>query len=329
LIPLNTSTWQEEIATAVTDPAELLNLLNLPISLLPAARKAAQRFGLKVPRNVIKLMQPSNINDPLLQQILPIDKELLDTPGFDDDPVGDQIAVTIPGVLNKYPKRTLLIVTSACAIHCRYCMRKEFPYTKHHITTHSWQAIVTYIQQNTNINEIILSGGDPLTLSDRRLHELITALAKISHLQRLRIHTRLPILIPQRITHQLLQILQQTRLTTSIVVHVNHPNELALNTVTAMQRLRDVVTILNQSVLLQGINDNVDTLVTLSERLFDAGVLPYYIHLLDRVRGTAHFEVTLPVAKVLIESMRQQLPGYLVPRLVREEPGTMAKSVIV
>lgn len=326
---MNAMTWQQELATAITDPAELLHLLALPSSLLPAMHAATLQFGLRVPRSFVNLMQKKCISDPLLRQVLPVSEELLEVTGFIDDPVGEVLAAKIPGILTKYSHRALVIASAACAVHCRYCLRRKFPYTEHHPTSDNWQLIVDTFHQNTNIQEVILSGGDPLTLSDSRLSEIVTTLTKIPHLRRLRIHTRLPILIPQRITQQLLDLLQNTRLNSVIVVHVNHPHELTENTCLALRHLRNVVTILNQSVLLRGVNDKIEILTTLSERLFDMGVLPYYIHLLDRITGAAHFEVKLTVAKTLLATMRQQLPGYLVPRLVREEPGAMSKTLIM
>lgn len=325
---MNTLDWRYEMANAVIDPAELLQLLKLPLSLLPAAQAAAKHFGLRVPRQFIDLMVPGDLSDPLLRQILPINEELLDIPGFSDDPVGDQIAIKTPGMLIKYPGRALIIASPACAIHCRYCLRRNFPYKDQNLSQQHWQLILENLRQNSEIHEVILSGGDPLTLNDEQLNKLVIELAAIPHLQRLRIHTRLPILIPSRITQQLLDLLHNTRLIIVIVVHVNHPRELAESTQQALKNLCNVVTLLNQSVLLHRVNDNSEVLIELSASLFETRVLPYYIHLLDRVRGTAHFEVTPSIAKSLIDSMRQRLPGYLVPRLVQEEPGAAAKTLI-
>jgi len=318
------------MAQAVTDPAELLCLLKLPCSLLPAAQAAAHRFGLRVPREFIDLMEPGNPADPLLRQVLPLGEELLETPGFSDDPVGDRAALQGAGVLGKYQGRALVIASAACALHCRYCFRRNFPYSEQQASLGHWRPALETLRRDPELREVILSGGDPLSLDDARLGELLVGLAAIPQLRRLRIHTRLAVVIPERITQPLLGLLQHTRLTPVVVVHVNHPQELAAPTASAaLQRLRGVTTVLNQSVLLRGVNDNLEVLTTLSERLFDTGILPYYIHTLDRVRGAAHFEVDHDAARDLVTELRNRLPGYLVPRLVKEEQGGMAKTLIV
>jgi EF-P beta-lysylation protein EpmB len=323
------SDWHREMAQAVTDPAELLRLLDLPPALLPAAQAAAHTFKLRVPRGFIALMERGNPQDPLLRQVWPISEELLEVQGFSDDPVGDKAALRTPGLLNKYRGRALIIASSACAVHCRYCFRRSFPYSQHQASRDHWRQILAVLRGDTELREVILSGGDPLALDDARLQELFTALAAIPHLRRLRIHTRLPVMIPERITPALVEMLRCNRLMPVVVLHINHPRELAESTRRALRRLQPVATLLNQSVLLRGVNDDLGVLSCLSEGLFDSGILPYYIHLLDRVCGAAHFEVEHKVARDLILALRDHLPGYLVPRLAREERGAAAKTLVV
>jgi EF-P beta-lysylation protein EpmB len=250
-------------------------------------------------------------------------------PGYGRDPVGDLSAMTAPGLLHKYQRRVLLTTTGACAIHCRYCFRRHFPYADANPAAEGWRDALGAIAADASIDEVILSGGDPLTLSDARLAELAARLADIPHVRRLRIHTRLPIVLPERITDELCRLLGSTRFQSVVVVHANHANEVDQTVVSALQRLRATgTTLLNQSVLLKGVNDDVDALCALSETLFAAGALPYYLHVLDKVEGAAHFDLDEMTARGLWEQMAARLPGYLVPRLVREEPGTAAKTVI-
>ncbi len=322
-------TWQRELAQAVTDPEELLRILELDLALLPAARMATQSFPLRVPRGFIARMRKGDPEDPLLRQVLPLAAELESVPGFVSDPVGDQGAQAAPGVLHKYRGRALLIVTDACAVHCRYCFRREFPYAGIHVDADAWQPALTYIASDTSIREVILSGGDPLALSDRRLGVLLAGLDRIPHLERLRIHSRLPVVLPERVDDGLLELLAGIRLRPVLVIHANHPREIDASVCAALKRLAAAgVILLNQSVLLRGVNHVAATLAELSEALFVAQVMPYYLHLLDRVRGAAHFEVKEAEASVIMRMLRRQLPGYLVPRLVREQPGQPAKTLI-
>jgi L-lysine 2,3-aminomutase len=320
--------WRREMAQAVTDPEELLRLLDLPPDLLAGAQSASRPFSLRVPRGFLALMERGNPRDPLLLQVLPQAVELLDVSGFGDDPVGDQAAAQAPGVLSKYQGRALLIASPACALHCRYCFRRAFPYAGHQAARGRWRGALELLARTSETREVILSGGDPLALDDQRLAELLAGLEAIPHLRRLRIHTRLPVVIPARITADLLDLLKRCRLTPVLVLHFNHPRELAPAIRAALGPLRGRTTLLNQSVLLRGVNDDPAVLAELSERLFDSGILPYYIHLLDRVRGAAHFEVNQEVARSLMTELRARLPGYLVPRLVREERGATAKTPI-
>lgn len=319
--------WQQELARAITEPAELLRELALDLALLPAARAAAARFPLRVPRGFVARMRQGDPDDPLLRQVLPLAAELSPVPGFMADPVDDQAARAAPGVLHKYHGRVLLIATGACAIHCRYCFRREFPYSENHAGGDSWRPALNYLSQDRSLREVILSGGDPLSLSDRRLGALLAELERIPHLERLRIHSRQPIVLPERVDDGLLDLLARTRLRPILVIHANHPREIDDTVRRVLERLAGIgVTLLNQSVLLRGVNDTVPTLVELSEVLFAARVLPYYLHLLDRVQGAAHYEVNETEASTIMEVLRQRLPGYLVPRLVREQPGQLAKT---
>jgi EF-P beta-lysylation protein EpmB len=321
--------WQRELAHAIDDPAELLRELDLDLGLLPAARAAAARFPLRVPRGFVARMRKGDPDDPLLRQVLPLAAELEPTPGFVADPVDDQAARAAPGVLHKYHGRALLIVTGACAVHCRYCFRREFPYAEVHAGVNEWRPALEYLAHDASIREAILSGGDPLSLSDRRLGVLLAALDRIPHLERVRIHSRQPVVLPERIDAGLLDVLARTRLRSVLVIHANHPREIDGAVRAALEQLAMTgVILLNQSVLLRGVNDAATTLVELSEVLFAARVLPYYLHLLDRVRGSAHYEVNESEASAIMKALRQRLPGYLVPRLVREQPGQTAKTPV-
>jgi EF-P beta-lysylation protein EpmB len=322
--------WQQLLADGVRDPAELLALLDLDPALLPAARRAAALFPLRVPRGFVARMRPRDPDDPLLRQVLPLGAEDSDAAGFVDDPVGDGGALAGGGVLHKYPGRALLISTGACAVHCRYCFRRHFPYAQVNASGDGWQGALDYLAAHDEVSEVILSGGDPLTLSDRRLTDLATALADIPHLQRLRVHSRLPVVLPERVDAALLRWLTGTRLRPVLVMHANHAREIDDSVADAAARLRAAgVPLLNQAVLLRGINDHVDALADLSERLFEVGALPYYLHLLDRVRGAAHFEVPEAEARTLHRALAARLPGYLLPRLAREEPGAPGKTLIL
>lgn len=321
-----TSTWQQALARAIRDPAELLALLDLPPTLLDEAHLAARSFPLRVPHSYVVRMQKSDPADPLLRQVLPLRDELVRADGYSDDPVGDLSAMAKPGLLHKYPGRVLLVTTAACAIHCRYCFRRHFPYPEANPASSDWEATLDYIAKDTSVTEVIFSGGDPLSLDDHRLAVLADRLAAVPHIKRLRIHTRLPIVLPQRVVPALLGWLRNCPLQKVIVVHANHANEINAEVRAALQQLRQPDTILlNQSVLLAGVNDTPADLGDLSERLFSTGVLPYYLHQLDRVQGARHFEVPDDRAIHLVSKLRENLPGYLVPRLVREVPGAGSK----
>ncbi len=321
-----TSAWQRELAEAVRDPVELLQLLGLPRELLAGAHAAHGQFPLRVPRSYVDRMGKGDPRDPLLRQVLPLGEELLAVAGFGDDPVGDLAAVAVPGLLHKYHGRALLVATGACAVHCRYCFRRHYPYSEGAATPQRLDDALAHLARDDSISEVILSGGDPLALTDERLALLAERLDAIAHLRRLRIHTRLPVVLPARVDDHLLNWLARTRLKRVVVIHANHPNEIDDSVRLALRRLAECgTTLLNQSVLLRGVNDDSEVLARLSEALFDAGVMPYYVHLLDKVRGAAHFEVDARSAQRIHESLWKRLPGYLVPRFVREEPGAPGK----
>lgn len=319
-------TWQLLLADVITDPMELLAVVGLGEEWLPAAQAAARLFPLRVPRGFIARVRKGDAHDPLLRQVLPLAAECHETPGFSTDPVGDGAAMTVSGVLHKYAGRVLLTATGACAVHCRYCFRRHFPYAAANPAAGQWRQALEYLRADDSVHEVILSGGDPLTLSDRRLSEFVAQLAAIPHIDWLRIHTRLPIVLPERVTAELIDWLTATRLKPIVVVHVNHAQEIDGSVRAALARLHDAgVTLLNQAVLLRGVNDSAAALSDLSLALFDSGVLPYYVHMLDRVQGAAHFEVNEAEARTIVTELNARLPGYLVPRLVREVAGAPAK----
>ncbi len=324
----HTPAWQRALARAICDPHTLARRLNLPLAELPGMQRGDQLFRTRIPESYLARIRTGDPHDPLLLQALPQAREADATPGFVADPVGDHAALVAPGVVHKYHGRALLLTTGACAIHCRYCFRREFPYTEHNPAHQDWEPALGYLARHRDIEEVILSGGDPLTLSDRRLADLAERLAAIPHLQRLRIHTRLPVVLPERVDDALLGWLGHGRLQHVVVLHANHPREFEAPADTALARLRAAgVVLLNQAVLLAGINDAVDTLCELQQAGFRHGVLPYYLHLLDRTRGTAHFEVPPERARALYAALHARLPGYLMPRLAREVAGQAGKQL--
>lgn len=318
--------WQVALAEAITNPRELLELLELDLALLPAVETAAKLFALRVPRHFVARMAKSDINDPLLRQVLPLDAEFAPQAGYSRDPLAEKAVNPVPGLLHKYHGRVLLTITGACGINCRYCFRRYFPYVENNPGVAGWEQALAYIAQDSSITEVILSGGDPLLAPDGHLAKLAEKIAAIAHVQTLRIHSRLPIVLPERITPELIAWLTGSRLKPVLVVHCNHPQEINEQVSAAMQMLRQAgVILLNQAVLLKGVNDSVQVLTQLSAVLFEAGILPYYLHLLDRVEGAAHFEVEEARAQTLLWEILQKLPGYLVPKLVREMPGAATK----
>ena len=321
--------WRVAWRQAITDPLQLLRRLGLAhraAELLPAGDTGVP---MRVPLGYAARMRAGDAADPLLRQVLPGAPELDPAPGFGDDAVGDLDARRAPGVIHKYHGRVLLVATGACAVHCRYCFRRHFPYSQELAARERWQTALDYIRADTSISEVIVSGGDPLALATDRLAELGDGLRAIGHVRQLRIHTRLPIVLPERVDAPLLAWLSALPWPVAVVVHANHGNEVDAAVGAALAALRGAgCTVLNQSVLLAGVNDDATTLETLSRRLYQAGALPYYLHLLDKVRGSAHFDVGEARARALHAQLRARLPGYLVPRLVREIAGAAAKTPV-
>ena len=325
-VPAQPVRWQQLWRDTVTDPRELLRLLGLSAHAPQLLAGSDSGFALRVPRGFVARMRHGDPADPLLRQVLPLAAELRDVPGFALDAVGDIAARAANGVLHKYHGRALLVATGSCAINCRYCFRRHFPYAEETAAANRWEHAVAYVRGDPSISEVILSGGDPLSLSTPKLVDLTQALATIPHVRRLRIHTRLPIVLPERIDTPFLDWFGALPFQRVVVLHANHPNEIDAGVDRSCAALRHAgATLLNQTVLLRGVNDNEDALAHLSERLFEAGVLPYYLHQLDRVAGAAHFEVDDARALDLLSRLRERLPGYLVPRLVREIAGAPCK----
>jgi len=322
--------WQQQLAEAFTDIDELCAYLKLTVGQLPVSKEAAKTFALKVPRSFAEAIEKGNPDDPLLRQVLPIRDEMQAYPGYSANPVGDLEAANVAGVLHKYHGRVLLINTGSCAINCRYCFRRSFPYADLQLGKEKEIGALRYIREHTDISEVILSGGDPLLLSDERLQRLFRQIAGIAHVKRIRIHSRLPIVLPARITQGLLDVLTQSAKPVVLVVHCNHPNEITERVAEACRVLKQGgIVLLNQSVLLRGVNDKAADLIALSERLFEHGVMPYYLHLLDKVSGAGHFEVGEAEALELVRDMQADLPGYLVPKLVKEIAGADSKQNVL
>jgi EF-P beta-lysylation protein EpmB len=317
--------WRELWRNAITDPVELLRMVGLGerCDLLPADDAG---FALRVPRGFVARMRHGDPRDPLLLQVLPQRAEHDQVEGYSTDAVGDMASKAGHGLLHKYDGRALLIASGSCAINCRYCFRRHFPYNEEIAAASQWREALARVRADPSIRELILSGGDPLALATHKLEELTQSLAGLPQVIRLRIHTRLPVVLPERIDDRFIAWLDALPLQKVVILHANHANEFDAGVDEACARLRGAgASLLNQSVLLRDVNDDADTLAALSERMFAAGVLPYYLHQLDRVQGAAHFEVSDDLALGLLQQLRRRLPGYLVPRLVREVAGDTAK----
>ena len=333
ILPRNETYWQDNewkklLSEAISSPEQLLSLVGLDINQLPYTLDNTPKFIQKVPTPYIERMTLSDPYDPLLLQVLSLAEESVLKNGFSQDPLSEHSSA-LPGLLHKYNSRVLVMLATSCAINCRYCFRREFPYKDNQLGKAGKEQILHYLTQHPEVNEVILSGGDPLMVNDKVLAEFLHSLSTINTVKRVRIHTRLPLVIPQRITESLVKLLQSTPLQTVMVLHINHPNEIDKTFSRAMYRLHKAgVSLLNQSVLLKGINDNVETLSLLSEKLFDTHILPYYIHLLDKVKGAHHFEVDEKEAKIIIKKLQQNVAGFLVPKLVREIGGEKSKTLI-
>lgn len=329
LLPMQPRRWQQAWREAVRDPRELLALLGLQDLALGVSAEAAAQFPLRVPRSFVARMRHGDPLDPLLRQVLPLDAEMRPAPGFELDAVGDGAARAGHGVIHKYAGRALLIATGSCAVHCRYCFRRHFPYADETAAAGGWRDAVAAITADPSIDEVLLSGGDPLSLTTSKLAELTEALRDVPHIRRLRLHTRLPIVLPERVDAELCAWLAALPWPVAIVVHANHANEFDGPVDAAMRDLRATgASLLNQAVLLKGVNDDVETLAALAERSFEAGVLPYYLHQLDRVAGAAHFEIDDATALALHAALVARQSGYLVPRLVREVAGDASKRPV-
>lgn len=324
----DTRSWQQVLSASVTTPEDLLRRLRLdPDVWLSGAKEGHRLFPIRVPEPYLQRIFPGDPADPLLRQVLPLSAENDTESGFVRDPLQESDSMQATGLIRKYQSRALLMVTGQCAINCRYCFRRHFPYEENRLSPEDRARVLTALTNDTRINEVIFSGGDPLVANDRLLSSWAESLADISHIRRLRIHTRLPVVIPQRVCDSLLAWLSESRLQVVMVIHTNHPAELDTDTRRALVRLKAAgVTLLNQSVILKGVNDNAKVLSDLSERLFECGVLPYYLHAFDPVEGAHHFSVSDDKARELVRQLIGTLPGFLVPRLVRELPDRPGKT---
>ena len=321
--------WQQILSDLITEPKELVEILGLDPAEKPPELTALRQFPLKVPRPFANRMRAGDWDDPLLRQVWPAAEEALADPALNTDPLGETRFNPVPGLLQKYHGRVLLSVAPHCAVHCRYCFRRHFDYAANTPSRQQWRQALATIAADTTISEVIFSGGDPLAVPDRQLGWLLGELEAIDHLTTLRIHTRLPVVIPQRVTAALRATLQASRLQTVVVLHINHAREVDAAVADALGQLHaDGHGLLNQSVLLAGVNDSVTALESLSRALFRCHVLPYYLHMPDPVAGTRHFQVDEAAARRLLAALRARLPGYLVPRLVREIPGRDAKTIL-
>lgn len=321
--------WRHELRTAIRSVDSLCSVLGLDAATMSDRPADSSQFPLLVPHSFVARMRYGDAQDPLLRQVLVLSAEQADVSGFASDPL-DESSFAADGILRKYARRALLITTGACPIHCRYCFRRHFPYSDQLASRDRWAPAIESLRTTPDIDEVILSGGDPLSLSTPRLAELIEGLEAIDTIRTLRIHTRFPVVLPSRLTQSLLRTLQRSRLRIVVVLHCNHANELSGADVRdAMTRLSQSVDfLLNQSVLLRGVNDSVQALCDLSDALFDNQIMPYYLNLLDRVAGSAHFEVAQAEALELMQHLRSKLPGYLVPKLVREVPDALSKTPV-
>lgn len=330
IITRNASTveqnWLSDLANAISDPFLLLKTLKIDPEPWRKGLAARKLFALRVPLSFVERMEVGNPYDPLLRQVLPLEQEFDVHEGYSLDPLEEQ-GNAIPGLLHKYRNRVLMIVKGGCAVNCRYCFRRHFPYEDNKGGKQQWQAALKYIAEHTEISEVIFSGGDPLMAKDHELQWLINAIEQIPHIKRLRIHSRLPVVLPARITAELCHMLSNSRLQTVLVTHINHANEINDELTSAMAKLKQAnVTLLNQGVLLQGVNDSVGALTLLSEALFTAGILPYYLHMLDKVQGAAHFMVSDQEARQLMAGLLRNVSGYLIPKLTREVGGRASKT---
>lgn len=322
--------WRTAIRRTIRDTESLSRALGRTKADIGADDAAHRSFATLVPPAWLDKIDVNDPNDPLLRQVLPIATENEVVSGFIDDPVGDRAARRNGGVLHKYHGRALLVTTGACAINCRYCFRRHFPYSEHLASRGRWKAACAYLKDHPDVTELILSGGDPLMLSTDLLQDLTDQLQSLPHIQTLRVHTRMPVVMPERIDDDLVRWLSRWPGRLVVVIHCNHPNELGPDVASALERLvSSGARLFNQSVLLKGINDRWQVLAKLSQQLFDLQVQPYYLHQLDRTAGTAHFEVDQENAKSIVRQLMAHLPGYLVPKLVQEKAGGEYKQPVL
>ncbi|WP_240009567.1 EF-P beta-lysylation protein EpmB [Marinomonas algicola] len=322
--------WQQHLSKAITTIPDLLDYVGLPRDLSIACEEATTPFKLMAPRPYLDRIKKGNATDPLLLQILPAQSEQIKVEGYHKDPLEEANHTPQKALVHKYKRRLLVITTGSCAINCRYCFRRHFPYGENQLAQDEWLSVLDYIKQHPEINEVILSGGDPLIMKDKLLAKRVEALDALPQLKRLRIHSRLPVVIPQRVTEEMLTWIRQTRLDVIMVFHMNHANEIDNAVSLAAQKLKQAgVHLLNQGVLLRNVNDTASAQVNLSETLFKHGILPYYMFLFDPVEGAAHFDVSIEKAQKLMGEVAAELPGYLVPRLAKEIPGKKAKTLFV
>lgn len=320
--------WLSLLKSAISSPEILLERLNLPLADFAQAVNARKLFPMRVPQPFVDKMEKGNPQDPLFLQVMTMAQEFVEAAGFSTDPLEEKNANAVPNILHKYHNRLLFMIKGGCAVNCRYCFRRHFPYDQNPGNKQSWQQALDYIASHPEIEEVIFSGGDPLMAKDNDLEWLLKHLENQPHLTRLRIHTRLPVVIPQRITARLCALLAQSRLQIVLVTHINHPNEIDEALAQAMQRFKSArVTLLNQSVLLKGVNDNAQILKLLSDKLFQAGILPYYLHLLDKVQGASHFFIEDSEAFAIYQTLQSLTSGYLVPKLAREIAGEPNKTL--
>ncbi|PWQ96304.1 EF-P beta-lysylation protein EpmB [Leucothrix arctica] len=326
---VSATAWKKEMANMLREPEELCELLNISGVDKEQLKAACELFPLRIPRPYLSRIKAGDLNDPLLLQALPQKAELLITEGYVSDPLEEAKFTPVPGLLHKYHGRVLIVLNGSCAIHCRYCFRRHFPYQEHQIGAENWQQILDYISADDSIQEVIFSGGDPLSCTDKVLARRCEDLSAINHVNTLRLHSRLPIMIPQRIDDHCLSWMQKTRLKVVMVIHANHAQELDDEVADALGKLAAIgVLLLNQSVLLKGVNDSVEALEALSRRLLVCDVMPYYLHVFDAVQGAAHFDIGDDASKILLEELKSQVAGYLVPKLVREHPEETSKTSI-
>lgn len=317
--------WKEILSNAISSPKILSEYLNIPLPSI--SDQANEDFKLFAPEPYLQRIEKENINDPLLKQILPAHQETLAQQGYSKDPLSEESYNAVPGLIHKYKSRVLLVSGASCAINCRYCFRRHFPYSENRLSKEQWLQSIDYILQHPELNEVILSGGDPLVNNDKQLKWLTSKLCDIPHIKRLRIHTRLPVVIPQRVDAALLSWLSALPLQKIMVLHINHPNEIDSSVKQAIQNIKATGTlVLNQSVMLASVNDDAEILSRLSEDLFDIGVLPYYLHRLDKIEGAGHFDLSQARIKEIYTDLLARLPGYLVPKLVAEIPHRSSKT---